>query len=197
LIKFTLIGKIKITVDFTFFVAIALFFYFDESGLGIIGICACAIHEIGHLIVLYLEKKDFDSMVFYGGGIKIKYKKSFDATVFAIMAGSLLNIIIFTIFYFLFPDNAGLQIFAVVNLVIGIFNLLPVRYFDGGFLLEKILIKIYPAQNALKISRNIEKIIAVFGIIVILFIFVFYRVNLSALLVIAYVIFSDVAVKLR
>ncbi|MCL2636757.1 MAG: site-2 protease family protein [Oscillospiraceae bacterium] len=197
MIEFSFRGKKKFAVDFTFFAAIALFFYFDESGFGIMGICACAIHEIGHLIALFIEKRDFDSVLLYGGGVKIKFKKNLESSVFLIIAGSLLNFIIFTVLYFTFSEIFELQILAITNLIIGIFNLLPVRYFDGGNLLEKVLIKIFPTQNVLMILRKTEIITAFFTIVLIIVTACLKYINLSALIVIMYIIILDFTVKIK
>jgi Zn-dependent protease len=187
----------KIIVDFTFFAALALFFYFDESRFGIMGICACIIHEMGHLAALFAEKRDFESLTFYGGGIKIKYNEKADASVMLIMAGSLLNFIIFIVLYFAFPFNFSLRIFAVINLIIGGFNLLPLRFFDGGRLMEKALIKFLSAEKALETARKAEQFIAVIAVILSILIIIFGELNTSVLIVVIYVLISDIMAKMK
>ena len=195
MIEFTLRGKVKFAVDFTFFATIALFFYFDEYGYGLMGICACLIHEIGHLIALYIEKRDFKSFTFYGGGIKINYEKSTNASVFLITAGCLLNIIFFLLFYFVLSVSFNLKVFAVVNLIIGIFNFLPFRYFDGGHLLEKFLIKTCNHEKALHVLRKTEKITAFITLAILFLIVVSARINTSVFVIMIYIFISDITLR--
>ena len=187
--------KTKLCIDFTFFAAIALFFYLDESGFGIMSVCACIIHESGHLSALFFEKRDFTSLTLYGGGIKIGYKKDIDASFFLILAGSLFNMLFFVFFYFVFPLNFTFKVFAVINLIIGIFNLLPLRFFDGGRLFEKIIIKLLPAEKALNLSRKTEKITAFLTILTPFFIMLFGGFNMSVMFVMIYVIICDIITK--
>ncbi|MCL2698239.1 MAG: site-2 protease family protein [Oscillospiraceae bacterium] len=197
MIEFTYKGKTKLAVDFTFFATIALFFYFDKSGFGILGICACVIHEAGHLMALFLKKQDFNSLIIYGGGIKIKHKKTLDASVCILAAGCLLNIAVFIVFYYVFPINMKFQIFAIMNLLIGVFNLLPIRYFDGGRLLEKALINALPADGVSLIMKKIEIITALIGIFISIFTLFRSSFNFSFMIVMIYILFSDIMVKTK
>ena len=189
--------KTRICVDFTFFAAMALFFYIDKNGMGLMSVAACVIHECGHLLALFIEKRDFNSLTFYGGGIKIGYEKKHGASVFLLSAGSILNIVIFIFFYFIFTMQIDLKIFAIINLIIGIFNLLPIKYFDGGQLLEKGLIKKYNAQKAFLILRKTE-IITMFIVVIAIILLIMYRqINISALIIMIYVIVSDIIMKIK
>ena len=192
MIEFTIGKTTRIIIDFTFFATISLFFYFDKSGWGIIGICACVIHEIGHLAALYVEKGELKSLTFYGGGIKIGYGKKADASVFLIVAGSLMNFIIFAVFYFITPQNYELKLFAVLNLIIGLFNLIPLQQFDGGRLLQKAL---NGTGNREKNMDKTKTIIITAAIITAIFIIAINRINPSVLIITAYILASDVAVK--
>ena len=197
MIEFSLRGKTKLAVDFTFFAALALFFYFDESGFGLMSISACVIHEAGHLLALFIMKKDFISLTFYGGGIKIGYEKNVDVPAFLIVAGSFFNFVFFIAFYFIFALEFNFKTFAVINLIIGVFNLLPLRYFDGGNLLEKALISAFTTDKALMILRKTEKITLILFTIFAVLIFCFFGINLSVLIVMIYVIVSDIIVKIE
>jgi len=197
MIEIRLSEKVKFAIDFTFFAAIALFFFFDENGYGLMGICACIVHEIGHLFVLFIEKRDFKSLTLYGGGVKINYEKKADASVLLVAAGSLLNFAVFVILYFFFPANFYANVFAVINLIIGIFNFLPFKYFDGGLLLEKILIKLLDIGKALFILRKTEQITAFITIVCAILFIASIRINISVVVVIFYIIISDIAQKIK
>ena len=187
MIEFTFKGKLKFCVEFTFFAAMALFFYFDKTGMGLMSISACIIHETGHLLILFAEKRDFSTLTFYGGGIKIGYEKKQDMSVLLIIAGSLFNFIIFIVFYFFTPFYLNVKMFAVINLIIGVFNLLPIQYFDGGRLLEKVFIRFFSFEKALNLSKKTEKTISVFSLIILVLIMVSGFLNHSVLIVIIYI----------
>ena len=185
----------KLIIDFTFFTAIALFFYFDDTGIGFLSIAACIIHEIGHVFALAIKKKSLFSLTFYGGGIKMGYEKNAETPLIILMSGSLLNLIVFAVLYYLFQGNYTLKIFAVLNLIIGVFNLLPLKYFDGGRIFEKVLVVFVPMKVANFIIKIKDKITVFFVIILSIYIITFFNVNISVLLVVIYIIFTDIVVK--
>jgi len=153
---------------------------------------ACAIHEAGHILALVHEKKRLERLTFYGGGIKIKYETNLDASFLLITAGSLINIAAFVVFYFMFPQRLELKLFAVINLIIGVFNLLPLSFFDGGRLLEKILIKLLPAEKALSIARKTERITAGLAFILPVLLFAVGKINPTVVIALVYVIIADI-----
>jgi len=187
----------NICVDFTFFAAIALFFYLDKSGYGLMSIVACILHETGHLLAIIAEKKKVESITFYGGGIKIKCNENVDVSFLIITAGSLMNIAIFTVLYFVFPTNYKLQIFAIMNLIIGVFNFLPLKYFDGGKLVEKILIKIFSAEKALNILRKTERVTVVFALAGLIFLLVSNLFNPTLVMALIYVTAAEIIEKIK
>ncbi|MCL2018351.1 MAG: site-2 protease family protein [Oscillospiraceae bacterium] len=186
-----IISEKKVALDFTFFAAIALFFYFDESGYSIMGICACIIHEAGHLISLFIEKKDFKSLIFYGGGMKIDLGKTIESSLFIIIAGSLSNFICFIVLFFLPLEIFILKVFAVINLIIGVFNLLPIRYFDGGRLLEKILLNLFSADKVITVLSKTEITSIFILIIMLIWLMLKSAINPSVFIIMLYVMASD------
>jgi Zn-dependent protease len=191
------IKKKKIRVDFTFFATIALFFYLDKSGYGLMSIAACVIHETGHLLAIFAERKKLDSITFYGGGIKIRGTENLDASVLVLTAGSLMNIAVFAVLYFHFSLISTLQIFAIINLVVGIFNFLPLKHFDGGRLIEKMLIKIFPVEKALNTAQKSEIIATIFAVCIPVFLFVSGVFNPTLVMALIYVIAAEIIEKTK
>ena len=54
-----------------------------------------------------------------------------------------------------FPENEMIQIFSAVNLLIGIFNALPIGYFDGARILEILLVRIMRPSTATIVKKII------------------------------------------
>jgi Zn-dependent protease len=161
------VAGVKIGADFTFFAVIAMFASLDTTGYALMSIVVCLVHELGHLLAM--RGKPY-SIMFRGGGIRIVSDCN---SFFVLIAGSLTNIVLFFILYSVFP------VFAVMNLVIGLFNLLPIGCLDGKLLLEKIM-----PVKALRVIEAVT-IIAVIAVIVIV------QVNFTIIGVIFYVIAVD------
>ena len=147
-----------IKFDFTFFAVLFLFMTFDTSGYGILSLYACLLHETGHLICMLLVKTKPTQLLFYCAGMKItapkNYKLSFLSEFFVLIGGSGINFILFFVFYFS-SDMLSLKLptFAIINLLIGVFNLIPVNMFDGGKIIELILLKFVLPDTAYYINK--------------------------------------------
>jgi len=168
----TRLAGVEIGADFTFFALVAMFSALDTTGLAMMSLAVCLIHEAGHL--LFMRKKP-ESIVFRGGGIRIKAS---DDSVLVLAAGSLTNLAMFLIFYSAYP------MFAVMNLVIGVFNLLPIGCLDGSKLLM------------LFVPEKVMRVINVIAIIAVIALVILYEVNFTILAVILYVTAVDFFVRM-
>jgi len=144
MIKTRLAGT-EIGADFTFFAIIAMFLTLDTTGFAIMSLIVCVIHEAGHLAAMLITEQKPNKIVFRGGGIKIASPSAQSHTAgsfFVLIAGSAVNIVLFFALYFTLPQtNIYPVMFATLNLVIGVFNLLPIGCLDGKRLLEMFLPK--------------------------------------------------------
>ncbi len=129
-------GGVKIRFDFSFFAAVGIFLAFDKAGYGIYCLAACFCHELGHLAVMLAEGKLPDEIIFSGGGICIRQRREASCAVLA--AGCAVNFLLFAVYCLILPKDSIFKLmFGGANLVIGIFNLLPIGTLDGKKLLEK------------------------------------------------------------
>ncbi len=121
-------------------------------------VLAILIHEVGHLSLMIIFK-------YYPLGIEIKcfnikiiekfrYKNEFYKDILVTLAGPFFNILFF---FLLFYINIKL---ALINLYIGLFNLLPAASLDGGQLLYLFLQKRFTAEISAKIADVITIITA-------------------------------------
>ena len=132
---------------------------------------------MGHIIAMTAIGQPLHSLYFYGAGIKIKAdnEKTFSLgkQLFVLLGGSAFNFIVAFIFFALSDGtNAALPLFSGVNLVIGLFNMLPVGCFDGKRILKLALIKWAKAENVdntLKaVNIAVSSVLLVFGIILLM-----------------------------
>ena len=139
-----------------------MFIVFDTTGFAIMSLFACVIHEFGHLIVMALKGYKPTAIVLRGGGIKIGGCENSNSFAI-IVAGSVANLIVFIVLYFMISvpyTNLYPIMFAVINLSIGLFNLLPLGCLDG-----KRLLQLFLTVRAVKVIEIITLIVVIVAII--------------------------------
>lgn len=129
--------KIKntdIKIGFSFVAIVLLSIVCDNTGICISSVIVTFCHEAVHLCFIFLFKAEITefSLSFFGGNIKRKsitdtdnFKEaliSLSAPVFNIFAGILLR----------FAVSEKMVLFGNINLLMGVFNILPFCEFDGG-----------------------------------------------------------------
>lgn len=137
MISYNLRG-IKIYVSFAFMVFITLLSIFDKTGLLIISFFAILFHELGHLFIIKsLGIKNLELM-FILGSVKVVVKDILPQNKMALIAlgGPLMNIILTV---FLLFNNYYLVYFGACNIIVFLFNMLPIKQLDGGDILKYLL----------------------------------------------------------
>lgn len=131
--------KIKNTtygVSFSFFFVVALVSVCSgtQADMLFVTLMCCALHELGHLVLMTAFGSSPQEIVVYGGGIRItpdnkQLSKYHELAV--LFAGPAVNFMLCLLSYM---ANGG-GFFCQVNFLLGALNLLPFRYFDGGRIL--------------------------------------------------------------
>ncbi len=187
--------KTQIGFSFSFFAVIALIQLIQGTNYFLFALSACILHELGHIVMMCLFNVAPKQIIFYGAGIKITPDNSkitsvtFDFLI--LIAGVVTNFLLFLILYFCFQKNFNISLFAMFNLIIGVFNILPFKHFDGGKIIELIL-----NSTATKHSYLIRKsirIISIFLLIIFGIAFGYYQgINISLYFTILYIIISEI-----
>lgn len=189
MINFTL-GRIRISLDFTFFAVVGIVCIFDGGGFGVLYLLACLCHEAAHLAVMMIKGQIPERIVFSGGGICIKQSENACFSVLA--AGPAANFILFFIFAFCLKQNSiYMPIFAAANLCVGLFNLLPMEELDGGRLTEMLLYKLLPYGKAQRLISAVQVFTFIFWGAAALFLLWNGMVNLTAVFVMVYILLID------
>lgn len=127
------LGK-EVELRFSFFAVLAILSWQDGANSALLGLYACLLHEAGHLMVMELVRVPVRKVVFYGAGIRIESigleLTGWFREALVLVSGCAVNIVIFL--GTISSPYASLRLFALMNLSIGIFNLIPVKKFDGG-----------------------------------------------------------------
>lgn len=136
----------RLRLDFSFFAAISLFLFLDNTGFGMAALCACVLHELSHFAVMAAFGIAPDAITFYGAGIRITSAKTESsgtaARVLILAAGCGANFAAAALL-----RSSGNMAAAAINLFTGIFNLLPIGELDGAALLKMLFIRLCRPEN--------------------------------------------------
>lgn len=186
----------KIHIDFSFIFFITLLFFINKSFFVISALLASMIHEFGHLIMLKKTTKankiDIDFSLFKLNIIdQNRSFTSFFDDLKVLLAGPILNFFTFILFFAIskVSKNDNLCFFALENLFLFIFNLLPIAPLDGGQILFIILLSKYNFLLVQKIISTISFILIYIMAFIGFFIFLYSKYNISILLLSVYIIF--------
>ena len=150
--KFKIFGT-QINVTFLFLAFISFMVFIDKSGYILYMILAVTIHESAHLFTMNIVGCNPKEVWLIPTSVKIvrgvTVRDSHEIIIS--LSGPMINILFFFLFYiiFLLTKNDGALDFSVINLILGVFNLLPIEGLDGGVILKKSLEKIISPNKAI------------------------------------------------
>ncbi len=169
--KFKIFGT-EINVTFLFMAFICFTVFIDKSGYILYMILAVGLHELAHLFTMKIVGCNPKEVLLIPTSVRIVRGITVKATheIAISLSGPAINILIFLLSYivFLLTGSEKAINFSVVNLIIGMFNLLPVNGLDGGMVLKKLLegfVSIEKARLILKLTTiTVSVVIIIFGI---------------------------------
>ena len=200
----------SIKIDLKIFLFLFLFLLTSQVEMYIILMIFAIIHELGHLIAGLILKFKPEEIKLTPVGLQIKFKvykenseKIKEARVLNIkkaiisLAGPLTNLIIAIILIIIGKFNINIQtkyiyqIIIYANLLIAMFNLIPIYPMDGGRFLNELLKIAIGNKKAYKITYIVSKTILIlltaFSSILILYIH-----NIALVIILAYLWYLEV-----
>ncbi len=184
---------IKLTVSYLFCATLCIMMLCDRTGLFIPMLISVFIHESGHLLLMWIFDCVPTEIKLIPGSVQICAPVcDSKPSVLISLAGPFANIIIFAIVFvssIMFRDNYYIT-FALVNLIYGAFNLLPLAGLDGGSALEEVLVRKKGADFARKTLNTVTVCAAVFALSVAVFLSIAGRSNYSAYILALYLVLS-------
>ncbi len=120
-----------------------LIFAFGDICTGILTVIAAAVHEAGHVLYLYLGKGLFALPHAVTCGMKIAKPSSmsYGQELCYAAFGPIFNLIAAFLCFVLFSSGGYTELFAVINLLTALSNLLPIEGYDGYRILYCIFAK--------------------------------------------------------
>jgi len=165
----------KIKIHLKIFIFIAVFILTRQIELYGVLMLFAFIHELGHILSGIILGFKLDTLNIMPFGLSIQFKvsnKEYNQKVrmgnklaikklFIALSGPLTNLIFILIFFFFNISFFGIDRELVIysNLLIGLFNLLPIYPLDGGRILKNILHIAYGLEYSYKYTNEIAKII--------------------------------------
>lgn len=146
---------VKIYISFFFCIMVLLYILLDTSCLAIYVLLASFLHEIGHIFALLVIKRVPQEINFVLGGIEIKTKSN-ESNIFVSLSGIMVNFLLFLFYY-----KVSL-VFSATNLLLGVFNLLPLYGLDGATVLLEILKNKTKAQKIICIITITFSLVLIF-----------------------------------
>lgn len=155
----------EIYISFLFAATVTIMLLTDKTGYMLPALFAIILHELGHLFMMWLLECAPKRIKLIPASVQITapFQKRYRNDILVAAAGSSVNILLFLTLYFnyLAFRNEVTLYFALLNLVIGGFNLLPVKGLDGGTILFCILEKYKGPDKAAVTLKIITIILAV------------------------------------
>ena len=193
--KFKLFGT-EIYISFLFGAVIAVMLATDRTGMALPSLFAVFMHEMGHLFCMWVQDSSPKSIklipasVQLNTGIGSSYKKD----IIVALCGPAVNFVLFfTLFinYLAFKNEPTLY-YALRNLIIGGFNMLPVKGLDGGTVLFSILAIKLDLNRAMLIMRLVTLFIAAIALVTAITLTLRGKVNVSLYIIAIYLIVMSI-----
>ena len=190
----------SLKIDLKIFALIILFYFTNQLDIYLLIMVFAIIHELGHLLlglilgekpkeikltplglsmILKINTKEYNKKIKKANLLELK-------KILIAIAGPLTNIIIIILAIFFNIENSKLESIVYSNLMIAIFNLLPIYPLDGGRIIKGILHIYFGKQKSEEIINDISMIFTIF-ITAIASVTVYYYQNIAIFLITIYI----------
>lgn len=189
--RFKLFGT-EFYISFLFAAVITAILAFDRTGFALPLIFAVVMHEGGHLLVMWILDCSPKRVRLVPAALEITaaFGCSRKKEIAVALAGPAVNLVLFFTLWFNFLAYKGEQtlIYALINLLICIFNMLPVTGLDGGTVLFSLLARRKTPERAALIMRVINLSLAAVLISAAVYLCFHGKVNISLFITALYLI---------
>lgn len=155
--------KIEINIKLVFLIIIL--FLINNVNTYLIFFVSILLHELSHLIIGIIIGKIPQKMNVSIFGVSLEFysyskNKVLNKCIFYII-GPITNLIIAYIFYYFLNQKNFSKEIIITNILLFVFNMLPILPLDGGKILREILCELFGVCKGNKISIEITKLILI------------------------------------
>lgn len=186
-------------IDLKIFVFIILYYFTKQVEIYSIIMIFCMFHEIGHLLAGLIVKMRPNQIKIMPFGFSISFKNDIEGynykiskgnlinfkKLFVAIAGPVTNVILIILFYKMNINVADKQRIIFSNLIIFLFNILPIYPLDGGRILKELLHICFGVKKAKKYTNDIS-IITTIIITILSSIAIYYFKNIAILFIVIF-----------
>ena len=182
------IFNIEINISFLFLLVITLMIFIDKSGLIIPMLISISLHEFAHILAMLLTRCRIKRINLIPCCIEISrdFCDKTSGEIFISISGPLINIVLFFVFYKI--DI----VFSLINLCLGLFNILPLTTLDGGEILKTILLKKFSEDKVNLILKTFNLTFGVFGLVSGIVLMIENKINFTLILFSIYIIILNI-----
>lgn len=127
--------------------------YCDTQRLLPAALCAAAIHELGHCAAIWAVNGRITLLRLsaVGAELQLEGTLSYRQELICALAGPALNLVT------AFPAAyVGWEVFAGINLALGVFNLLPIGILDGGRIISCVLAMVFGPEAGCRLRSGVD-----------------------------------------
>lgn len=165
----------RFRIDLKIFLFLLLFYFTRQIEIYVIMIFFAVVHELGHLLMGLMLKMKPERIELMPFGLSISFKVNVQdinkkrgngnqqifKEILVASAGPLTNLIILIFTYVFFGNSNFSSLVIYANLLILIFNLLPIYPLDGGRILNGILHILFGRLEARSLSFDISMVVTI------------------------------------
>ena len=191
-----------IKVDLKIFLLLMLFYFTNQIEIYTLIMIFAIIHELSHLFAGLVLKMKIKQITLMPVGLSIEFKIPYEdlnikilksnklelKKILIAIAGPIINIIIIIISLVLNIKIELKHLIIYSNLLIAVFNLLPIYPLDGGRILKSAICLIKGKRKAESLINKISNIMF-FLIMFIFSILIYYLKNISVLIIMFYLLY--------
>lgn len=190
----------RFRIDLKIFLFLLLFYFTRQIEIYVIMILFAIVHELGHLLMGLMLKMKPERIELMPFGLSISFKVNVQdinkkrgngsqqvfKEILVASAGPLTNLIILIFTYVFFGNSNFSSLVIYANLLILIFNLLPIYPLDGGRILNGILHILFGRLEARSLSFDISMVVTIV-LTAVSSIGILYFQNIAIFLIVLYV----------
>lgn len=181
-------NNIKIKIQIFFVALITIFLMLDTTGIGTLSVMCSGLHELSHIVTSFILGSPPRELSFEFSGVRlVKSPLSSGKELLVLIAGSGFNFILALLDFWL--CGGGISLFFLVNMSIGLINIIPVKGFDGGEIVLILLSFIFPIEKSERVFYILENIFIISILAGAVFFYLRGIVNISVAVLCVYMIF--------